>query len=158
MCQSSTPSQKIGANFGQSVHLSCPLSSGGDVEAATAHWYHFDSSDRQRKVNFLQRDKYVQTQDHGLVILGVKERDSGVYECRLHHEPLRRYQLTVDAHRCAAPNKTADYQKVYSEWCQEFQKYKSALKTWEKRQNKCSVAAGQQQPLQLEGYQTSPLV
>lgn len=153
MCQTSTPSQKIGANFGQSVHLSCPFTH--RQQDANVIWYHFDSSDRQRKVNFLQSDKYVQTQDNGLVVLGTKERDSGIYECRLGTEPLARYHLTVDAHRCAAPNKTADYQKVYSEWCQEFQKYKSALKTWEKRQNKC--ASGSAQNL-LEGYQTSPLV
>jgi hypothetical protein len=27
---------------------------------------------------------------------------------------------------------------VYSDWCHEFQKYKAALKTWEKRRSQCS--------------------
>ena len=152
ICQSSTPTQKMNANFGQSIHLNCPMF--GPLSNG-AVWYHIGSSDRQKKINFLVRhEKYVQTQDNGLVILGAKERDSGVYECRLANEPLARYQLSVDGHRCTAPNKTADYQKVYSEWCQEFQKYKSALKMWEKHQNKCSVSS---QTI-LEGYQTSPLV
>ncbi len=62
-------------------------------------------------------------------------------------------QLTVDAHRCAAPNKTADYQRVYSEWCQEFQKYRNALQRWEKRQNKCAALSA---PEVLSSY--SPLV
>ena len=40
--------------------------------------------------------------------------------------------------RCSAPNKTADYQKIYSDWCNQFEKYKLALKTWEKRKGQCS--------------------
>ena len=28
--------------------------------------------------------------------------------------------------------------QVYSDWCHEFQKYKAALKTWEKRRSQCS--------------------
>lgn len=36
--------------------------------------------------------------------------------------------------RCTPPNKGNDYQKIYSDWCHEFEKYKSAMKTWEKKQ------------------------
>jgi hypothetical protein len=36
--------------------------------------------------------------------------------------------------RCAAPNKGSDYKKIYADWCHEFEKYKSAMKLWEKRQ------------------------
>lgn len=36
--------------------------------------------------------------------------------------------------RCTAPNKGNDYQKIYSDWCHEFEKYKSAMKMWEKKQ------------------------
>lgn len=34
-------------------------------------------------------------------------------------------------YRCTPPNKSNEYQKIYSEWCHEFEKYKLALKTWE---------------------------
>ncbi len=34
------------------------------------------------------------------------------YDCRLGRETVTTYQLNVDLQRCAAPNKTADYQKV----------------------------------------------
>lgn len=37
-------------------------------------------------------------------------------------------------HRCTPPNKSSDFQKIYSDWCHEFEKYKSAMKTWEKKQ------------------------
>ncbi len=33
-------------------------------------------------------------------------------------------------------------QRAYSDWCHEFQKYRSALQSWEKRQNKCAAVAG----------------
>ena len=34
-------------------------------------------------------------------------------------------------------NKTDEYQKIYSEWCHEFHKYQTALKTWEENKDKC---------------------
>ena len=51
------------------------------------------------------------------------------------------YQINIDLQRCAAPNKTADYQKIYSDWCHEFHKYKTALKTWEENKEKCGGPA-----------------
>ena len=47
-------------------------------------------------------------------------------------------QFFTPNRRCSAPNKTADYQKIYSDWCNQFEKYKLALKTWEKRKGQCS--------------------
>lgn len=38
-------------------------------------------------------------------------------------------------YRCTAPSKSNDYQKIYADWCHEFEKYKSAMKLWEKRQS-----------------------
>lgn len=49
------------------------------------------------------------------------------------------YNVTVDAHRCSPPSKGNDYQKIYSDWCHEFEKYKSAMKTWEKKQTVCPL-------------------
>lgn len=35
--------------------------------------------------------------------------------------------------RCTPPNKSNEYQKIYSDWCHEFEKYKTALKAWEQK-------------------------
>ena len=102
-------------------------------------------------------DKFVMTQDHGLVILGALERNSGLYVCQLGREAVSSHRVSVDAHRCAAPGKTADYQRAYSQWCSEYQKYRSALKSWEERQNKCASAEAIFNQ-QNQVYKTSPFV
>ena len=43
----------------------------------------------------------------------------------------------MDLQRCSSPEKSGDYQKAYTEWCNEFQKYRSALQTWEEKQTTC---------------------
>lgn len=42
--------------------------------------------------------------------------------------------------RCSPPEKSNEYQKIYSNWCHEFEKYKSAMKTWERKQEVCTHA------------------
>lgn len=79
-------------------------------------------------------DKYIETSEHGLVIIAVTEADAGRYDCWMGASLLCSYNVTVDAHRCAPPAKSNDYQKIYSDWCHEFEKYKSAMKTWERKQ------------------------
>lgn len=37
-------------------------------------------------------------------------------------------------YRCTQPSKSQEYKQVYSDWCHEFEKYKSAMKAWESRQ------------------------
>lgn len=37
-------------------------------------------------------------------------------------------------YRCTPPSKKNDYQKIYSHWCNEFEKYKSAMKQWQAKQ------------------------
>ena len=83
---------------------------------------------------WLRPDKYIQTAEQGMVIMGVTESEAGRYDCRLGADTLCSYNITVDTARCAAPSKSHDYQKVYSDWCHEFEKYKMAMKTWERRQ------------------------
>lgn len=83
---------------------------------------------------FCSADKYIETREHGLVILAVSEGDAGRYDCWMGGALLCSYNVTVDAHRCASPRKTNDYQKIYSDWCHEFEKYKLAMKSWERRQ------------------------
>lgn len=79
-------------------------------------------------------DKYIETSEHGLVIIAVTEADAGRYDCWMGASLLCSYNVTVDAHRCSPPAKSNDYQKIYSDWCHEFEKYKSAMKTWERKQ------------------------
>lgn len=42
------------------------------------------------------RQRFVQTSDGGLVVLGATAKEHGYFECRLSNKPLFRYQITVD--------------------------------------------------------------
>ncbi|CAB4054802.1 LAMC1 [Lepeophtheirus salmonis] len=138
LCKASTPTQKLIANFGQSVHLPCQLRQ--DNEGEGVSWYRFDNRRGKRYPVHQSFDKYVITNDNGLVIIGINENDAGKYDCVLNEKDIvNSYHIAVDSHRCSAPNKTADYQKIYSDWCHEFQRYKSALKTWELKQAQCGT-------------------
>lgn len=88
------------------------------------------------KTNFFRfsQTKYIATVEGGMVIVGASEEDGGRYDCLLAGELLCTFNLTVDAHRCSPPARSQDYHRVYSDWCHEFQKYKSAMKSWEKKQ------------------------
>ncbi|EDW31848.1 GL10746 [Drosophila persimilis] len=100
---------------------------GWDKEANTCRPYELD---------LLQ---YIETTERGLVVVSVNEADGGRYDCHLGGSLLCSYNITVDAHRCTPPNKSNDYQKIYSDWCHEFEKYKTAMKSWEKKQAQCST-------------------
>lgn len=96
-------------------------------------YYH--SSDVMCTFYFYSRvEKYIATVEGGMVIVGASEEDGGRYDCQLAGALLCTFNLTVDAHRCSPPARSADYHRVYSDWCHEFQKYKSAMKSWEKKQ------------------------
>ena len=71
------------------------------------------------------------------MVISISEQDSGRYDCVHNGQLVSSYHIAVDTHRCSAPNKTADYQKIYSDWCNQFEKYKLAIKSWEKKQGKC---------------------
>lgn len=136
MCESSIPRKKMTANFGTSVHLSCELRNMPAEELETPiRWYHYDLNGKRRKIHapMVSKEKHVFTQDNGLVILGVTEGDAGRYDCRLGMDTISTYSVSVDMGRCSAPTQTTDYQKAYSAWCNEFQKYKTSLKEWEKK-------------------------
>lgn len=85
--------------------------------------------------NFVYSKKIVQTIDGGLVILGMSERESGRYECRYYDTiPLIRYNLSMDPKTCSSSNES-EFKKLYSDWCNEFEKYKIQMKNW---QSKCN--------------------
>lgn len=135
-CDTSVFKRKLIANFGQSVHLSCSLGAG----EAGAEWLHY-SKTRGRYTVTSRPEKHVLTSEHGLVVIAVGEADSGRYDCLHNGQLVSSFHIAVDAHRCSAPNKTADYQKIYSDWCNQFEKYKLAIKSWESRQGKCGKQA-----------------
>ena len=127
-CDTSVFKRKLIANFGQSVHLSCrccgcavpynpvlyfPCSLGAGE--AGAEWLHY-SKTRGRYTVTSRPEKHVLTSEHGLVVIAVGEADSGRYDCLHNGQLVSSFHIAVDAHRCSAPNKTADYQKIYSDW------------------------------------------
>ena len=145
LCDSSLFKRKLMANFGQSVHLSCTLGqfqmtgsdAGGEVE-----WHHYSKSKERYTVNFAP-EKHIITSEQGLVVISISEQDSGRYDCVYKGQLVSSYHIAVDTHRCSAPNKTADYQKIYSDWCNQYEKYKLAITSWEKKQGKCGKVVKQ---------------
>lgn len=137
LCDSSIFKRKLIANFGQSIHLSCSVGKSELTAQTGIQWHHYSKTKGRYRVAY-KAEKHVLTNDHGLVVINVNDNDSGRYDCLFDGQLVSSYHIAVDTHRCSAPNKTADYQKIYSDWCNQFEKYKLALKTWEKRQGKCS--------------------
>jgi len=136
VCDSSIFKRKLIANFGQSIHLPCAVGKSALTSDSGIEWHHYSKTKGRYVVEF-RAEKHILTNDNGLVVINVSDLDGGRYDCVYNGELVTSYHIAVDAHRCNAPNKTADYQKIYSDWCNQFEKYKMALKTWEKRQGQC---------------------
>ncbi|XP_023220113.1 semaphorin-2A-like isoform X2 [Centruroides vittatus] len=141
ICDNHVKNKPLHVYWGQSVHLACPIEMPDmeNIRFAFLQWYHYSREKGKYPVMQQHRDKYIHTADHGLVILSVTERDSGRYDCKMGSSTLCSYNITVDSKTCNAPTDT-DYRKVYSDWCQEFEKYKVAMKTWQNKQAKCQIA------------------
>uniref|UniRef100_A0A182QQD4 Semaphorin-2A n=1 Tax=Anopheles farauti TaxID=69004 RepID=A0A182QQD4_9DIPT len=133
ICDTSVLKKKIIVTYGQSVHLGCFVKIPEILKDQTVTWYHHSKEKGRYEIKY-NPTKYIETTERGLVVISVNEADGGRYDCHLGGSLLCSYNITVDAHRCTPPNKTNDYQKIYSDWCHEFEKYKSAMKTWEKKQ------------------------
>ena len=135
LCDTEIFKRKLITNFGQSVHLSCS----GLTDLANSdqlEWHHYSKTKGRYTVTF-SPEKHIITSEQGLVVISVSEQDSGRYDCLHNDQLVASYHIAVDTHRCSAPNKTADYQKIYSDWCNQFEKYKLAIQTWEKKKGKC---------------------
>ena len=136
VCEASIARKKMTTNFGASVHLSCELRNiQTGASDALVTWVHYDLNGKRRKIHasLASKDKHVYTQENGLVILSMTEGDAGRYDCRMGRDTISTYSISVDMGRCSAPTQATDYQKAYSAWCNEFQKYKTSLREWEKR-------------------------
>jgi hypothetical protein len=124
--------KKLLVTYGQSVHLSCFVKMPQVLRAYPITWHHY--SKEKGKYQIVPRiEKYISTSEGGIVVVGASEADVGLYECWLGGSLLCLYNLQVETHRCSPPGKSVNYHKVYSDWCHEFQKYKNAMKTWEKK-------------------------
>merc|ERR1711962_1987021 len=141
MCNTSIFKRKLIANFGQSVHLACSVGRSVSTLEADVEWHHYSKTKGRYTVTF-SPEKHVLTNDHGLLVISVSDTDSGRYDCLYDGQLVSSFHIAVDSHRCSAPNKTADYQKIYSDWCNQFEKYKMAIKSWEKKQGKCGKHGG----------------
>ena len=135
VCDNSVIKKKITVTWGQSVHLTCFKNVPVAMQSAKIQWYHAHNKSHT-PINYIDSNqkKYIETNNFGLVILALNEADAGRYDCMIGNSFLCSYNLTVDLNRCTAPSKSVDYQRVYSNWCHEFEKYKSAMKLWEKKQ------------------------
>lgn len=138
VCDSSVVKKKMIVTWGQSLHLGCFLKMPAVLASQTITWYHYSKEKGRYKIRY-NPEKYIETSEHGLVIISVTEADAGRYDCWMGASLLCSYNVTVDAHRCSPPAKSNDYQKIYSDWCHEFEKYKSAMKTWERKQAQCGT-------------------
>ncbi|XP_018334945.1 semaphorin-2A, partial [Agrilus planipennis] len=136
ICDSSVVKKKMVATWGQSLHLGCFLKMPAVLSTQTITWFHYSKDKGQYKINY-RPEKYIETSEHGLIILSLTEADTGRYDCWMGASLLCSYNVTVDSHRCSSPSKSSDYQKVYSDWCHEFEKYKSTMRTWEQKQAQC---------------------
>ena len=179
MCDGSVKQKDLKINYGQSVHLSCPLHT-LDSESQSnklnnnnnVKWILYRNERSSGVEITMRKDKFIFTSDHGLVILSTTDREAGRYECKLNNFPLIRYDVFVDPSKCClylllslllllllrlilnlillyslilfssllpvescTATNELEFKKVYSDWCHEFEKYKSAMKSWQLKQS-----------------------
>ncbi|XP_077284157.1 semaphorin 2a isoform X2 [Arctopsyche grandis] len=137
ICDSSIVKKSITVTWGQSLHLGSFVKMPEVLQPQSVTWYHH-SKEKGRYPIVFSPDKYIETSEHGLLIIAATEADAGRYDCLLGGSLLCSYNITVDSHRCSPPEKSNEYQKIYSNWCHEFEKYKSAMKSWERKQDQCA--------------------
>ncbi|XP_045525753.1 semaphorin-2A isoform X1 [Pieris brassicae] len=138
ICDSSISRKSVSATWGQSLHLGSFVKMPEVLQPLSVTWYHYSKEKGRHPITFNKPEKYIETSEHGLLIISVIESDAGRYDCWLGGSLLCSYNITVDTHRCSPPEKSNEYQKIYSNWCHEFEKYKTAMKTWERKQEQCA--------------------
>ncbi|KAI8128918.1 Semaphorin-2A [Lucilia cuprina] len=136
ICDTSVLKKRITASYGQTLHLSCFVKVPEVLKQKTVRWYHHSTEKGRYEIGYTP-SKYIETSEGGLVIISINEGDGGRYDSYLDGTLLCSYSVNVDAHRCTPPSKKNDYQKIYSHWCNEFEKYKSAMKQWQAKQEQC---------------------
>ncbi|XP_017961468.1 semaphorin-2A isoform X1 [Drosophila navojoa] len=138
ICDTSVLRKRVTSSYGQTLHLSCFVKMPEVLRKKQTRWYHHSTEKGRYEVRYTPT-KYIETNEGGLVLLAVNEGDGGRYDSYLDGTLLCSYGVTVDAHRCSPPSQKQDYQKIYSHWCNEFEKYKSAMKQWQAKQEQCGL-------------------
>ncbi|XP_025832157.1 semaphorin-2A-like [Agrilus planipennis] len=133
VCGGYVTKTKIYAIWGQTLHLGCYAKLPYTFSSEDVVWYHYSKEKGRQELQF-QSDKYIETSQHGLVILSAQQEDSGQYDCFVGTSLLCSYEVNIDFDRCLSPNQNENYQKIYADWCREFEKYKQSRKTWEKKE------------------------
>ncbi|XP_013134641.1 PREDICTED: semaphorin-2A-like, partial [Papilio polytes] len=137
ICEASAPLRTVRAGYGQSVHMAAFGKTPEALKDQIVVWYHHSREKGRYKINY-NWERILQTSERGLVLLSVTESDRGRYECYFGPTLIASYNLDIDTQRCSQPSRSQEYKQVYSDWCHEFEKYKSAMKAWESRQMQCS--------------------
>lgn len=99
ICEDAVRQKDMKVNYGQSVHLPCPLRAMGSEEIVRhggLKWFFFRSESSAGVEVSSHNSRIALTSDGGLVILGTTDREAGQYECRLGSSPLLRYDIFVD--------------------------------------------------------------
>ncbi len=60
--------------------LKLAADSGLDLDSLPVSWYHYNVDGKRLKLDSGVTERHVFTQDHGLVIIGVSEKDAGRYK------------------------------------------------------------------------------
>ncbi|KAF5305741.1 hypothetical protein FQR65_LT07637 [Abscondita terminalis] len=136
ICNYNTPRRKVTATWGQTIHLTCFFELPLVFKSKIITWYHNYQNNWKSQIVF-SSEKFIETSQKGIIILSVTEEDAGLYECFIESKILCSFNLTVDSYRCGIPDRARNYEQVYSEWCHEFERYKFAMKLWEKKHFKC---------------------
>ncbi|XP_014667835.1 PREDICTED: semaphorin-2A-like [Priapulus caudatus] len=117
---------------GQTLHLRCPVTSRDSLQPALdVSWYHDDKLITYDDLNLL-------TTAGGLVLVTVTHlQRAGVYRCELSGQTVASYAVLVNNDICKVPVTESQYQAKYSDWCQEFETYRSNLASWAKLRKTC---------------------
>lgn len=102
ICEESLSYKDVPANWGQSLHLPCTGSKLNDIESLVNEhgplkWFHYRTAKSSGFEVLPRRDKFIVTRDSGLVIMGITDRESGRYECKLGSNTISKYNISVDA-------------------------------------------------------------
>ncbi len=54
-----------------------PIVENVEMESMQVGWYHYDPNGKRMKLEKGSSDRHVFTQDHGLVVIGISEKDAG---------------------------------------------------------------------------------
>lgn len=154
LCNNWAVQKQVTAGWGQTLHLSCDVklpsiventgatySNEWQIEQLPLDWILWNQ--QQGQIRIVPRtEKYLLTRENGLVVLAASEADTGRYEARYRGQPVCSYTVHVQAHQCQTPQQASEYRRVYADWCNQMEKYRSQMEQWRKKQTQCGRGIG----------------